>query len=77
MADSLSQNLIVEKPNGSLPGIRGIFRTTPINHALFADDSILMGGASIKIARVFNGVVQSFCRVSRAMVNKRKSVVYS
>lgn len=53
-----------------------IFGTTPTNHASFANDSILMGGSSIKIARAFNGVVQSFCRVSGAMVNKRKSAMH-
>lgn len=76
MANSLSRKLIHEKLNGTLPGIRAITGTTSINHALFADDSILMGGTSIKIERSFNGVIQSFYRVSGAMVNKRKSAVY-
>lgn len=76
MEDSLSWNLSDEKLNETLPHIRVILKTTPINHALFADDSILLGGASIKIERAFNRVIQSFCRVSGAKVNNRKSAVY-
>jgi len=76
MADSLSRKLTAENLNWTLPGIRKITRTTLINHSLFVDDSILMGGASIKIARAFNGVIQSFYRVFEVVVNKRKSVVY-
>lgn len=76
MADAVSQKLSEEKLNGTFSSIRAINGTNPINHALFTNDSILMGGTSIKIARAFNGAIQSFCRVSRAMVNKRKSSVY-
>ena len=50
--------------------------TEPINHVLFIDDSLILGGASLKIARAFNEVIQIFCRVSRALVNKGKSAVY-
>jgi len=73
MADSLSRNLTAEKLNGTLPCIRVMRGTKPINHALFVDDSLLLGGASLKIARDFNNVIQSFCRVSGALVNRRKS----
>eukprot|EP00253_Pinus_taeda_P002897 PITA_02897 len=76
MADSLSRKLTAEKLNGTLPGIRAMRGTNPINHAQFADDSLLMGGASLKITRAFNDVSQSFCRVSGALVNRRKSAVY-
>jgi hypothetical protein len=50
--------------------------TEPINHALFVDDSLLLGGASLRIARAFNEIIQNFCCISGALVNKRKSVVY-
>eukprot|EP00253_Pinus_taeda_P024931 PITA_24931 len=76
MADSLSRNLMSEKLNGTLLGIRVMRGIEPINHALFADESLLLGGASFKIARAFNDVIQSFCRVSGALVNRRKSAVY-
>jgi hypothetical protein len=48
----------------------------PINHALFADDSLMLGGASIKIAKNFNEILQSFCNISGALMNKRKSAIY-
>lgn len=57
MTDSLSRKLTDENLNGTLPGMRVIPRTSPIYHALFANDSILLGGASIKIARALSGVI--------------------
>ena len=48
----------------------------PINHALFADDSLLLGGASMKIVRAFDEVLKKFCQISGALINKRKSDVY-
>ena len=48
----------------------------PINHALFADDSFLLGGASLNIARAFNEILQIFCLTSGALINKSNIVVY-
>jgi hypothetical protein len=76
MEDSLSRKLTAEKITGTILGIRAMRGTEPINHALFADESLLLGGASLKIARDFNEVIQSFCRVSGALVNRRKSAMY-
>ena len=49
----------------------------PINHSLFADDSLLLGVTSIRIAKEFKGTLQSFCTISGVLINKRKSVVYN
>ena len=49
MADSLSRNLTLEKQNGSISGIRIVKGIDPVNHALFADDSLFLGGASSRI----------------------------
>jgi hypothetical protein len=38
--------------------------------------TLLCWGASINIAKVFNEILQSFCSISRALINKRKSAVY-
>lgn len=35
-----------------------------------------MGGASIKIAKVYSGILQKFCSISGALINKRKSAIY-
>ena len=57
-------------------GIKFARGVDSINHALFADYSLLLGGASLKIARDFKGILQNFCLVSGALINNRKSVVY-
>jgi len=51
--------------------------TEPINHVLFIDDSLILGGASLKIARNFNEFIQILCRVLGTLFNRRKSAVYS
>ena len=76
MVESLSKNLTVEKESSSIPGIKAARGVDPINHALFADDSLLLGGAYLKIARPFNEILQNFCFISGTMIAKRKSVFY-
>jgi hypothetical protein len=49
----------------------------PINHALFADDSLLIGGASNRIARAIDSVLKSYCRATGAVINDSKSEIYS
>jgi len=48
----------------------------PINHALFANDSLMLGGASCIISSAFKVFLQVYCRVSGALINDRKSVVH-
>jgi len=50
MEDSISRKLTVEKKFQTVPGIRLVRELELINHALFDDDSLLLGGASIRIA---------------------------
>jgi len=76
MADSLNGKLVVEMNTGGLPRIRTSNVLNPINHALFADDSLLLGGASIRIATSFDKVLKSYCRASGALINDRKSSIY-
>eukprot|EP00253_Pinus_taeda_P006872 PITA_06872 len=77
MADSLSRKLIAERIFGSLPGLKPSTGVDPLNHALFADDSLLLGGASTRISKAFDSVLKSYCRVSGALVNESKSEIYS
>ena len=76
MAETLSRKLTVEKEAGYIPGIKIVTGVDSINHALFADDSLLLGGSSLKIARSFNEILQKNCLISGAVTNKKKSVVY-
>ena len=50
MVESLSRKLIAKLVAGSLLGIKIARGVDPINHALFYDDSLLLGGASLNIA---------------------------
>ena len=76
MVGTLSRKLTVEKEAGYIPGIKIARGVDPINHALFANDSLLLGGASLNIARAFNEILQKFCLISGALINNNKSVVY-
>ena len=59
MAQTLSRKLTVEKEAGYIPGIKIARGVDPINYTLFADDSLLLGGASLKIARAFKYILQN------------------
>ena len=49
MVEPLSRKLLAEKEVGYIPSIKIARGVVPINHALFADDSFLLRGASLKI----------------------------
>eukprot|EP00253_Pinus_taeda_P014481 PITA_14481 len=76
MVDSLSRKLSSKKASSSLPSLKPSNSSLAQNHALFADDSLLLGGASISIAKAFDFVLKCYCRVTRASINKSKSEVY-
>lgn len=48
-----------------------------INHALFADDPLLLGAASVLIASRFKGVLDDFCLISGSRLNIGKCHIYS
>ena len=76
MVESLSHKLIIEKEARYLPGIKIARGVDPINHDFFADDSLFLGGASMKIAQAFHVILNKFCQISGALINKTKSAVY-
>ena len=76
MAETLSRKLIAKKEAGYNLDVKIARGVDPINHALFTDDYVLLGGASLKIAQAFNVILQKFCLISGALINKNKSVVY-
>eukprot|EP00253_Pinus_taeda_P031511 PITA_31511 len=77
MADSLSRKLTAERLNGNILGLEPSHGVDALNHALFADDSLLLGRASIRIAKAIDTVLRSYCRASGALINERKSEVFS
>ena len=76
MADSLSRKLTTGKNDGIIPGIISAVGVEAINHALFADDTFILGGASLKMARAFSEIMHQFCIISGALINNCKSVVF-
>ena len=76
MVESLSRKISIAKEAGFIPGIKIARGVDPINHALFADDSLLLGGALVTIVRAFKDILQNYCLISGALINKNKSVVY-
>ena len=76
MVDSLSKKLSARKVDGIIPGISAAVGVEAINHALFVDDTLLLGGASLKMARAFSEIMQHFCIISGALINNRKSTLY-
>ena len=46
------------------------------NHAQFIDDTILLGGASVIIAKRFREVISTFLKASDGKVNVVKTKIY-
>ena len=70
MIETLSRKLSVEKEVGFIPGINIAMGVEPINHTLFANETLLLGGASLNIARAFKDILQKLCLISGALINK-------
>ena len=61
MEKTLSRKLSAEMEAGYILGIKIGRGVDPINHTLFANDYLLLGGASMNISREFNDILQKFC----------------
>ena len=72
---SLSRKLTAERNVGVIQGIRSTKGIDTINRSLFADDSLLLGGASLRIDRAFQEIIQSFYIISGVLVNKIKPLL--
>eukprot|EP00253_Pinus_taeda_P013957 PITA_13957 len=76
MAESLSKALDYNRRIGLITGIQFEQGTKNINHSQFADDTLLMGGASNTIARRFKKILDQFMDYSGGKVNQVKSCIY-
>lgn len=47
-----------------------------INHALFAEDTLLLGATSVLMASRFKGALDEFCMVSGISLNNVKCHIY-
>eukprot|EP00253_Pinus_taeda_P004040 PITA_04040 len=76
MAESFSQALDYNRRVGLITGIKIEQGAKNINHSQFADDTLLIGGASTTIARRFRKLLDQFMDYSGGKVNEAKSCIY-
>eukprot|EP00253_Pinus_taeda_P023602 PITA_23602 len=60
-----------------LMGLRIARCVKNINHTLFADDTLLLGAASLSTASKFKAVLEEFSMASGSVINKNKSHIFS
>ena len=76
VAEAMRRNLHHLQEFGDLKGSNIARGVKASNHAQFADDTILLGGASITISQRFKCTLSNFLRVIDGKVNSTKSKVY-
>ena len=62
--------------NGELRGLKIARGVKNANHSQFANDTILLGGASVIIAKRFKEVISTFLKASDGKVNASKTKIY-
>ena len=60
----------------SLPGLRMAQNVKDINHAQFADDTLLLGGAGVHSAKNFKKELDIYFQISGSKINLQKSKIY-
>eukprot|EP00253_Pinus_taeda_P022364 PITA_22364 len=65
-----------DRQNHTLPGLRSTHKAKDINHAQFADDTLLLGGASLFSARHFKRELDIYGSISGSKINYRKCSIY-
>lgn len=76
MAESFSCALDHKRRTGLITCIKYEDGVKNINHSQFADDTLLIGGASVIIARRFKALLDKYMRYSGGMINYLKSCIY-
>ena len=75
-AESMSRKLQHLQEYGELKGLKIAREVKATNHVQFADNTILLGGASAAIANRFKGALSTFLKETVGKVNSTKSKVY-
>ena len=76
-AASLSFHLEHYRVQEDLLGIRIVRGVKEVNHTQFADDTLLLSGASPSSARKFKEVLDNYQDVSGSQINHSRSQIYS
>eukprot|EP00253_Pinus_taeda_P016021 PITA_16021 len=77
MAETLSLQLEHKRRIKEITGIDIVRGEKWINHSLFADDTLLIGGASSLMARRFKEVLDLFLQASGGKLNNSKCMIYT
>lgn len=77
MAETLSLHLENKRRTKEITGVDIIRGTKGINHSLFADDTLLIGGASSLMARRFKIILDLFLQASGGKLNNNKCKIYT
>lgn len=77
MAETLSQQLEQKRKTKEITGIDIVRGAKGINHSLFADDTLLIGGASSLMARRFKKELDAFLQASGGKLNNSKCMIYT
>jgi hypothetical protein len=77
MAESLNRSLEWGSASGNIPGIKIAQGVKRLNHSQFADDTILLSGASKVLARRILRVLDIFLIILGGSLNKEKSQIYT
>eukprot|EP00253_Pinus_taeda_P005862 PITA_05862 len=77
MAETLSIHLEKLRRQKEITGISIARGTKEINHSLFADDTLLIGGASSLMARRFKKTLDLFLQVFGGKLNNNKCMLYT
>lgn len=76
MEDRFSRRLEHERDMGKLFELQTTHNFHSINHSQFVNDTLLLGGASRIIARLFKQLLESYIYFSRSKVNKLKIQIF-
>eukprot|EP00253_Pinus_taeda_P018624 PITA_18624 len=77
MAETLSIHLEKLRMQKEITGISIVRGTKGINHSLFADDTLLIGGASSLMAKRFKKMLDPFLLASGGKLNNKKCNIYT
>lgn len=77
MAEAFSSKLESMRRRKEIMGIEIIRGSKGINHSLFADDTLLIGGASCIMARRFKNALDLFLQASGGKLSNNKCMIYT
>jgi len=76
MAETLSRAFETQRKERTITGLRIAKGIKTINHSLFVNDTLLLGGASTIIARRFKKNIDASLQVSGGLLNNTKCRIY-